>query len=114
MQANYHRYASATSAEGRQPLEQFPWMAQETSAALRSGIEAFAMLKAACCASMMPSTTGDGPARHLALQRAIQPPHLKVRALSYELWTWPHVVVLAFMDDIPRPVCLLAFSRDEL
>ena len=47
MQANYHRYASATSAEGRQPLEQFPWMAQETSAASRSGIEALAMIKAA-------------------------------------------------------------------
>ena len=47
MQANYHRYASATSAEGRQPLEQFPWIAQETSAALQSGTEAFAMLKAA-------------------------------------------------------------------
>lgn len=47
MQANYYRYASVTSAEGRQPLEQFAWVAQETSAALQAGTEAFALLKAA-------------------------------------------------------------------
>ena len=47
MQANYHRYASAASAEGRPPLEQFSWIAQDTSAALQSGTEAFALLKAA-------------------------------------------------------------------